>query len=168
MNKQQIQEHQKEKKKQELKFQSLSQRTFQMQWTPIRGNSQAMDGEQAQHIMMQYLIKMAFTKRPSRALQQEQHIISYQQQEITSCDTQQARKKVASEKLSSMQEQKHGSRSSWKRETPLNQEQQRQTCHTYSQHKKIRFLCITKSMDSFYFKSSLRSSAQSPQGSTKN
>src|SRR3989338_2601209 len=97
-----------------------------------------MDGEQAQHIMMQYSTEMAFTKRPSQELQQAQAIISYQQQEITSCDTQQARKKAAAERLSLMQEQKHGSRSSWKRETPLNQEQQRQTCHTYSQHKKIK------------------------------
>src|SRR3989344_2050717 len=108
------------------------------QWTTIRGNSQGMDGEQAQHIMMQYSTEMASTKRPSRALQQEQAIISYQQQEITSCDTQQARKKAAAERLSLMQEQKHGLLSSWKKETRLNQEQQRQTCHTYSQHKKIR------------------------------
>src|SRR3989344_7074771 len=103
-----------------------------------------MDGEQAHDIAMQYLIKMASTKRPSQALQQEQAIISYQQQEITSCDTQQARKKAAAEKLSLMQEQKHGLLSSWKKETRLNQEKAQQNSHTHSLQKKIRFLCITK------------------------
>src|SRR3989338_10362307 len=97
-----------------------------------------MDGEQEQLIMMQYSTERASTKRPSRALQQEQAIISYQQQEITSCDTQQARKKAAAERLSLMQEQKHGLLSSWKRETPLNPEKAKQNSHTYSLQKKIR------------------------------
>src|SRR3989338_3479059 len=122
-----MKEEEQQKKKQELKFQSLSQRTFQLQCTP------------------------------HKPMMNKHHWMS-----------QKSRKKAAAERLSSMQEQKHGLLSSWKRETPLNQEKAKQNSHTHSLQKKIRFLCITKSMDSFYFKSSLRSSAQSPQGSTKN